>query len=68
MSKSDISKILIQSKIKKLNSGSLPEFDWPPPNYNIIPESDKGWVGIAKAVLNLNTNYSKVIKDVELCK
>ena len=43
-------------------------FGHPPPNYTELPEDDKGWLGIAKAVLLPKSEYSKVIDNANHIK
>jgi hypothetical protein len=56
--------ILKSNQNKNLIDSKLPRFDCPPPNYEEMPEYDKGWIAIAKAVVDNESRYSKIIKAI----
>ena len=35
-----------------LKCNKLPKFDCPPPNYENMPAEDKGWVAVAKSIVD----------------
>ncbi|CAI2360141.1 unnamed protein product [Moneuplotes crassus] len=47
-----------------LDEKNLPTFDYPPADYEIMPEEDKGWTAIAKSVFVPTSRYWKVLQRI----
>ena len=65
-SKERIQEIIKSNNNFELWTGKLPSFDCPPPNYEDMPEFDKGWIAIAKSVVDDESPYRKIVKAI--CK
>lgn len=64
--KKRVSDILKNTSSNDLKYGIMPDFDYPPPNYNVVPEKDRGWLAITKAILIKNSSYSKAVGNSKL--
>ena len=65
LSKEKVKEIMKLSNNSDLKEGKLPNFDCPPPNFEDMPDFDKGWIAIAKSVVDDESPYRKIIKAIE---
>jgi len=56
--------------ILKLNDNSdlkewiLPRFDCPPTDYESMPDEDKGWIAIAKGIVDKESRYRRIMEEI----
>mmetsp|Transcript_21957 Transcript_21957/g.19509 ORF Transcript_21957/g.19509 Transcript_21957/m.19509 type:complete len:125 (-) Transcript_21957:379-753(-) len=66
LSKNQVKEIIASSSFEKTDLTTY--FDCPLPNYEEFPHTDKGWLGIAKCVLQEDSPYKKTIRVARHCK